>query len=58
MPHIDDNRPFYRSAKGIADKVEEKRQQFNNYRKKNQVGTFAGLESIIAKRKQGAQNAK
>jgi len=55
---VDDNRPFYRMAKGVADKIEEKRQQFNEYRKKNQIGTLAGLESVISKRKQEAQDAK
>jgi hypothetical protein len=58
MPHIDDTRPFYRMAKGLAEKVEEKRQQFNEYRRKNQIGTFAGLEETIKRRQEEARNAK
>ena len=58
MPHIDDNKPFFRMAKDIADKVEEKRLAFNQKRKEKRIGTFAGLEDVIMKRKQEAQNAK
>lgn len=58
MPHIDDDKPFYRMAKDVADKIEEKRQEFNENRKRKKVGTFAGLEEMIAKRKQESPNAK
>lgn len=59
MPHFDDVVPYMKKRmKDLADKVEEKRVDFNESRKKNQIGTFAGLESLILKRKQEAQNAK
>lgn len=58
MPHMDDNRPFYRMAKGIADTLEKKRREFNEGRKQSQVGTLAGLENAIRKRKQEAEDAK
>lgn len=58
MPHYDDTRPFVRKMKDIADKVEEKRVQFNEGRKQSGAGTLVGLEKLILKRKQEAQDAK
>ena len=60
MPFYDDVVPYMKKkTKDLADKLEEKRVNFNEYRAKSQVGTFAGLEDLIRKRKQEAQsNAK
>lgn len=61
MPgYIDDNKPFSRMMHGIADKAEGYRKRFVEMQKQKRTGTFAGLEDMIAKRKQqqGAQNAK
>ena len=58
MPHIDDTVPFRKRARDIADKVESRRMEFNEGRRRRGMGTLAGLERLILKRKQEAQNAK
>jgi hypothetical protein len=58
MPHIDDTVPFRKRVKDIADKIEARRQEFNENRKRSGIGTFSGLEAAIAKRKKESQDAK
>lgn len=58
MPFFDDTTPFRKRVKDIADKVESKRQEFNESRRRKGLGTFKGLESIVAKRMKEAGHAK
>lgn len=58
MPKIEDMIPFKKMGKDLADKIEEKRQASNEFRKKRGLGTFRGFEDAIARRKQEAENAK
>ena len=55
---FDDNVPFTKKVKDIADKIEENRKQVVEGRRQRYEGTFRGLEQLIAKRKQEASSAK
>lgn len=39
----------------LAGFIGRKRQEFNNSRAKQQTGTFAGLEEMLKKRKEGSK---
>lgn len=56
--HYEDDKPFHRMMKDVADKIEEKRQAFNERRGRSHMGTLKGFEEMILKRKQEAHNAK
>lgn len=56
-PFVEDNVPFRKRVRNIADTIEKKRQEFNEGRKKSGIGTFSNLEELIKQRKEGAKNA-
>lgn len=62
MGFFDDNVPFRKKVKDVADKIEEGRKARIERNRETGVGTLKGLESLIANRKlqsaTGGQDAK
>lgn len=56
--YIDDNKPFFRKAKDIADRIETNRKARIESNRASGTGTLKGLEDIIARRKQEVSRAK
>lgn len=55
--YVDDDKPMRSEPKGFVEKFKERHKQFNDYMKKSRVGTLAGFEDMIKRRKEGKPDA-
>lgn len=47
-----------KGAEDLAATIERKRQEFNAYREKNDLGTFQGLKRMFKKKQEGQSDAE